>query len=555
MPQRSQDAGPADPLTPLQFLVRAATYFGGRIAVVDGRIVVTYGELHQRCQRLAGALRERGVGDGDRVAVLAPNSLALLEAHYGVALAGGVLVALNTRLNPGEIATILDHSDPSLLIWDERLAPLAEAATSQSSSQPTTLRAGGGRDQYEAALREATPFNRPCANEQSLLAINYTSGTTGKPKGVMYSHRGAYLQALAMAFHMRLDLNSVFLWTLPMFHCNGWCFTWAVTAAGGRHVCLERPDPRETWRLVRTQGVTHFNCAPTVLNDLINSDFVTRDGATTQVHVAVGGAPPSPTLLARSAQLGIEVTHLYGLTETYGPAVICEMQPEWGALAADDRAVLKARQGTANVVTESLRIVDKNGHDVAADGRTVGEIAIRGNNVMLGYYADDEATRQALPDGWLRTGDLGVRHSDGYVELTDRAKDVIISGGENIASVEVERVLAAHPDILEAAVVATPDLRWGEVPAAFITLRDGASVSESRIVDFVRERLAHFKAPKHVHFGPLPKTSTGKVQKNTLRTLARELWPAAHDAMATLPPTAAVAEGAPGARLGPARDD
>jgi fatty-acyl-CoA synthase len=533
--QVGHDLDRAPPLTPLHFLERAATYFTERVAVVDGPAVVSYGELSERCHRLAGALRSQGVNAGDRVAVLAPNSLPLLEAHYGVAMAGGVLVALNTRLSPGEIATILDHSRPSLLIYDERLSALADDALAQTSGAPKTMRAGGVVNEYEAALKDSAPLNQPCADEHSLLAINYTSGTTGAPKGVMYSHRGAFLQALAMAFHTRLGLDSVFLWTLPMFHCNGWCFTWAVTAAGGRHVCLERPEPTDTWRLVREQRVTHFNCAPTVLNALVNSGAVTGAEIGPRLRVAVGGAPPSPALLARSAQLGIDVTHLYGLTETYGPAVICEWQPEWDGLGSEDRAILKARQGSANVVTESLRVVDENGDDVPADGMTVGEIAVRGNNVMRGYYGDEEATRQAVPDGWFRTGDLGVRHRDSYVELTDRAKDIIISGGENIASVEVERVLESHPDILEAAVVAAPDSHWGEAPAAFLTLREGASVSESAIVDFVRGRLAHFKAPKHVQIGPLPKTSTGKIQKAVLRTLARELWPVAVDPVTTSP--------------------
>ncbi|HEY6377834.1 MAG TPA: AMP-binding protein [Candidatus Dormibacteraeota bacterium] len=526
-------AGGADPLSPVQFLERAAHHFAARQAVIDGERVVSYAELWDRCRRLGGHLRERGVGAGDRVAVLALNSLPLLEAHYGVPHSGAALVALNTRLNPHEIAAILDHCQPSVFVVDDRLAGLADRALSACTASPATVRVGGVSDEYEAALAGAPALEPEGLDERSLLSINYTSGTTGRPKGVMYSHRGAFLQALAVIHHAHLGMESVFLWTLPMFHCNGWCFTWGVTAAGGTHVCLERPEPQRTWELVRRHGVTHFNCAPTVLSDLLAGPQQTPTAGSAKVRVQVGGAPPSPALLRRAAEYGIDVTHLYGLTETYGPAVVCEWQPDWDGRDEGERAVLKARQGIGTVVTTSLRVLDERGLDVLPDGSSAGEIAIRGNNVMLGYYLDEEATRRAIPDGWFRTGDLGVCHPDGYVELTDRAKDVIVSGGENIASVEVERVLAAHPAVLEAAVVAAPDLRWGEVPAAFVTLRDGAAASEGELSGFVRDHLAGFKIPRRICFGPLPRTSTGKVQKQRLRERARELWPASDDAATT----------------------
>jgi fatty-acyl-CoA synthase len=352
-----------------------------------------------------------------------------------------------------------------------------------------------------------------------VVSINYTSGTTGRPKGVLYHHRGAYLQALAMVGHVGLSPSSVHLWTLPMFHCNGWCFPWAVTAAAATHVCLPKVEPTEVWRLIREEGVTHLNGAPTVLSMLAYAQEAVR--VTPTVRVATGGAPPSPAILRRMGELGFDVTHLYGLTETFGPAMICDWRPEWNDLDATAQARMKARQGVGNMIACVVRVIGTDGVDVPADGATVGEIALRGNNVMLGYFKDPEATRAAAPDGWFRTGDLGVLHPDGYVELRDRSKDVIISGGENIASVEVEQAIADHPAVLEVAVVAAPHEHWGEVPAAYVTLHAGASATEEEIVAHVRSRLARFKAPKSVEFGELPKTSTGKVQKFVLRERAR----------------------------------
>jgi fatty-acyl-CoA synthase len=356
-----------------------------------------------------------------------------------------------------------------------------------------------------------------------VLAINYTSGTTGTPKGVMYSHRGAYLQALAMALHTRLDSSSIYLWTLPMFHCCGWCFTWAVTAAGATHRCLRKPDAALIWQHLRESNVSHLCAAPTVLVMLANHEAAHGGKPPRPVRIYTGGAPPSPALLQRTAELDIDVQHLYGLTETYGPSVVCEWREEWNALAIPAQADLKARQGVGNVVTQEARVVDQDGRDVSADGKAQGEIALRGNNVMLGYYRDPDATRAAIPDGWFRTGDIGVIYPDNYIQLTDRSKDVIISGGENIASVEVEQMLERHPDVLEVAVVAGPDPTWGEVPVAFVALRDHATADEAMLVAYAREHLARFKAPKRIVFGELPKTGTGKVQKFVLRDRAKAL--------------------------------
>ncbi len=509
-----------EPLTPTAFLERSAFVFGDRPAVIDGGFRCTYRELWERATRLAGGLAALGVTRGDRVAVLCPNTHVLLEAHFGVPLAGAALVAMNWRLTPEELAYIVRSR---ILLYDRGFQPSARRTAELVGEGLELVAAGGREDEYEALVSAAAPVALPVTDERSLLSINYTSGTTGKPKGVMYHHRGAYLQALAMAYHARLDPGTVFLWTLPMFHCNGWCFTWAVTAAGGIHLCLPRLDPAEVWRLVREEGVSHFNAAPSVLSALASHPDATP--APRPVRVCTGGAPPSPTLLARMSELNMQVTHLYGLTETFGPITICEWRPEWDALPLEEQSRLKARQGVGNVIACRMRVVDAEGRDVPADGATMGEVAVRGNDLMLGYYRDPEATASAAPDGWFRTGDLGVMHPDGYVELKDRAKDIIISGGENVASIEVEQAIMSHPAVLEAAVIAAPDERWGEVPAAYVALKEGATVTEEEIIRHVRERLAHFKAPRRVTFGPLPKTSTGKIQKYLLREQA---W-AGHD--------------------------
>jgi fatty-acyl-CoA synthase len=507
-------------LTPTAFLRRSAGVFADRVAVIDGDLSYTYAEFYRRAQQLAGALHALNITHGARAAVLAPNTHVLLEAHYGVPLAGAVLVALNQRLTAGELAYVVQHSDARILIYDHEFESVARAIAQASGAGLRLVRAGGA-DEYESWIAGATPHIEPVADERAMLSINYTSGTTGKPKGVMYHHRGAYLQALAMVAHMRLDCASTYLWTLPMFHCNGWCFTWGVTAAGATHLCLRRLEPALVWRHLRESGVTHFCAAPTVLIMIAWADAAQDGRLRRTIQAATGGAPPTPAILTRMAELDINVTHLYGLTETFGPAVVCEWRSDWDKLPIAEQGRIKARQGVGNVIAQELRVVDGAGRDVPADAATLGEIALRGNNVMLGYYRDDEATARAAPDGWFRTGDLGVMHPDRYVEIKDRSKDIILSGGENIASLEVERALAAHAAVMEVAVVAGPDAKWGEVPVAFVMLKPGAAADEAELIAHARRLLAHFKAPKKIVFGELPKNATGKIQKFILRERAK----------------------------------
>ncbi|RBY77282.1 acyl-CoA synthetase [Geodermatophilus sp. TF02-6] len=508
-------------LTPTAFLERSARVFPDRTAVIDGERRFSYREFADRSHRLAGALAASGVFPGDRVAALCSNSSAMLELHNGVPWAGAVLVPLNVRLSAEELEHILRHCGARFLVADAQLVGTATEVAS-AVGIPLVV-AGGDTDAYEQLLADARPLARPCEDERGLLALNYTSGTTGRPKGVMYHHRGAHLQSLAMAMHTGLGPSSRYLWTLPMFHCDGWCFPWAVSAAGATHVCLPRVDPSRIWHLLRTEGITHFSAAPTVLTMIANAPEAAAGPLDVRVHVQTGGAPPTPTLLARMSELNVEVTHLYGLTETYGPLAINQWHPEWGDLPAERQAELKARQGTGNVIADPLRVVTDDGADVPADGQTIGEIVARGNDVMRGYYLDDEATAAATlvgsADGaaWFRTGDLAVVHPDGYLEIRDRSKDIIISGGENISSVEVERALDAHPAVLESAVVGASHEKWGEIPVACVALRPGAEVDDAELAAFVRSRLAGFKVPKRFLYGELPKTSTGKVQKNLLR--------------------------------------
>ncbi len=530
-PHADQPAPAADAfgprvLTPTALLDRAEIVHGDRTAVIDDGRRLTYSAFAERCRRLAGATRRLGLSAGDRASVLAPNTTLALEAHFGLPYAGVVLNALNSRLSAGELAYIVGHAGSKVLFCDHELVEVGRAVRAEVDGLQLVVH-GGDDDTYEDLLADAEPHRVAVTDEQTLLSLNYTSGTTGRPKGVMYSHRGAHLNALSMVAQAGLDADTVFLWTLPMFHCNGWCFPWAVTAAGGTHVTLRRVEPDRIWHHIRHDGVTHLNAAPTVLTALAHHPDAAP--APARVRVATGGAPPSPTLLARLAELDIEVTHLYGLTETYGPSVICEWRSEWNLLPADEQARLKARQGVGTLVTTGLSVVDADGHDVAHDGRTQGEVVIRGENVMLGYFRDPEATTRATlrrPDGpWFRTGDLAVVHPDHYIELRDRAKDVIISGGENIASIEVEQALVSHPAVLECAVVAAPDDTWGEVPAAFVVLRPGAEASTDELIEHVKSRIARFKAPRTVTFGELPRTATGKIQKFVLR---EKLW-AGHD--------------------------
>lgn len=509
-----------EPLTPVSLLRRSSRVWEHRRAVMDGRRVWTYGELWNRASRAAGMLAALGVAPGDRVAVLSPNTHVMLEAHFAVPMAGAVLVTLNIRLTPRELGYMIAHSEARVLICDADLEDLGRVACAHLAVAPTVVVAGADDTDYERGLDSSCPLVVGIDDELDLLAINYTSGTTGTPKGVMYHHRGAYLQALAQVVHMRLTTTSVFLWTLPMFHCNGWTYPWAVVAAGGLQICMRQLNPAEVWRHIRQSGVTHFMGAPTVLT-MVTSHQAAMDGPCPRpVLVGTGGAPPGPALLERAAQLGFAVTHLYGLTETFGPIAICDWDPDWDEEPAAGRAALLARQGVGNLVAEPLSVVGEDGSNVIADGVSLGEIMVRGNNVMLGYYRDELAAREAISDGWLRTGDVAVVHADGYVEVRDRAKDVIISGGENISSIEVEHAITSHPAVSEAAVVGRADEKWGEVPVAFVTVHDGVAVTAEEIRAHLAELLAKFKVPREVFFGPLPKTATGKIQKFALRAAA-----------------------------------
>jgi fatty-acyl-CoA synthase len=505
-----------DPLTPTSFLTRTATVYPERIAIIDGELRFTYREMRDRCTALAGALAPMAAGRP--VAVLAPNSHVLLEAHYAIPWAGVPLVALNTRLGQDELAYILRHAEASVLIFDSSYAETARYLASEVIGLEL-VEAGGPGDMYEGLVGSGPTAIIPVTDERGLLSINYTSGTTGIPKGVMYHHRGAYLQSLAMVVHAQLRSDDTYLWTLPMFHCNGWCFTWATVAAAATNLCLRQVEATEMWRLITDENVSVFCGAPTVLSTFGYAPEASPLTGRT-LRILTGGAPPTPTILARMEELGARVTHLYGLTETFGPIIVCDWHPEWNALDPARRAQLGSRQGVPNVIAGPVRVLDEQGADVAADGRSTGQVAVRGNDVMLGYLHDPEATLAAIPDGWFRTGDIGVTHPDGYIELKDRSKDVIISGGENISSIEVEAVLCTHPAVLECAVYAVPDEKWGEAPAALVTLKEGATASADELIAFTRDRLAHFKAPKRVEFGALPKTPTGKVQKFALREVA-----------------------------------
>jgi fatty-acyl-CoA synthase len=503
-------------LNPVSFLYRSVEIHPERVAVVHLDRRYTYAELGERVNRLASALRGHGLGSHDRVAALCPNVPALLELHHGVPAAGGVLVAINTRLSAPEIRYILEHSGARVLFVDAEL----ESMVLEPPAGVEVIRVdddGESTDPYEQLLAEGSPtgVQSPVLDEEEPVSINYTSGTTGQPKGVVYTFRGAYLNALGEVIEADLGHHPVYLWTLPMFHCNGWCFPWAVMAASGTHVCLRQVDPALSWRLFKDEGVTHYNASPTVQNALVNHPDAAR--LERQVTSLAGGAPPSPTLLARLEKLNIRTVHVYGLTETYGPQTVCAWHEGWNELPAEARARLQARQGHQYTTADAVRVVDDEMQDVPRDGATMGEVVMRGNNVMWGYFASEEATQEAFRGGWFHSGDLGVRHPDGAIELRDRGKDVIISGGENISSIEVEQAISAHPAVEDCAVVAIPHEVWGERPKAFVTLKDGATASEDEIIAFCRGRLAHFKCPSEIAFGPLPMTSTGKVQKFVLR--------------------------------------
>jgi fatty-acyl-CoA synthase len=525
------------PLTPLSFLDRTAAVYPDRVAWVHGDQSASYREFAARCRRFAGALVARGIGRGDTVAVMAPNVPALLEAHYGVPMAGAVLNALNVRLDASTIRFILEHGEAKVLITDREFSPVIEEALAGMQAPPVVVDyddpsfhgAGEriGEIEYEAFLKDGDPGFEPLAvlDEWDAISLNYTSGTTGDPKGVVYHHRGAFLNAMGNQVVWAMPPHATYLWTLPMFHCNGWCYPWTIVALAGTHVCLRRVEAGQIYGAIARHGVTHFCGAPIVLNMLVNAQESETAAFDHRVEVMTAASPPPPAVIEAMEKIGFHVTHVYGLTECYGPAVVCAWHEQWDELPTDQQAALKARQGVRYPVLESLSVMDpETMTSTPNDGETIGEVMMRGNIVMKGYLKNPQATEDAFAGGWFHTGDLGVMHEDGYIELKDRSKDIIISGGENISSIEIEGVLYRHPAVMEAAVVARPDEKWGETPCAFVELKPTATaIDEAAIIDFCRDNMARFKAPKTVIFGALPKTSTGKVQKFVLREKARNL--------------------------------
>jgi len=518
------------PLTPLAFLGRSAEVFPDREAVVYGERRMTYTELSAEVTRVAHALRACGVNPGDRVAYLMPNIPEMLVANFAVPLSGGVLVAINTRLAPPEVKYILEHSGATVLVVDAALHPMVDLVLADlpellhvvtvvdpaGGVEPSATVPGFGYDEL-LAMGNDDPLPSTVEDERSTISINYTSGTTGRPKGVMYHHRGAFLNSLTEIIHSQHTARTRYLWTLPMFHCNGWCTAWAVTAIGGTHVCLRAVEPEVIWDLFDKEGITHLNGSPTVLVSIASSQRMhTLDR---EIVMTVAGAPPSPTVISTMTGIGAKLVHVYGLTETYGPYTVCEVQDGWDTLDIKERSRLMARQGVGMIVTDGIRVVDEHMQDVPRDGETMGEVVMRGNNVMTGYFKDPDGTADAFRGGWFHSGDLGVWHADGYLELRDRAKDIIISGGENISTIEVEAAIDSYPGVLEVAVVSHPDEKWGERPKAFVVVRAGETPpTPAQIIAHVRTQIAHYKAPDQVEIvESLPKTATGKIRKVELR--------------------------------------
>ena len=525
------------PLTPLLFMERAAQVFPDHTAVVHGALRRSYRELRDRCVKLAHALSQRGIGRGDTVAALLPNTPAMLECHYGVPMTGGVLNTLNTRLDAGTIAYCLDHGEAKVVIVDRELVPLLRLALTQCQAKPLVIEVDDpeasdaaranrldGATEYEAFLAQGDAgwsWIMP-GDEWDAIALNYTSGTTGRPKGVVYHHRGAQLLAIGNVLSAGMGKHPVYLWTLPMFHCNGWCFPWTVTAQAGTHVCLRAVRGADMWRLMAAEGVTHMCGAPIVMSALLATPEAEKHTLPRQVQFVVAGAPPPEAVLAAMKDAGFAVCHVYGLTECYGPSVVNEWHAEWNAKPAPEQAGLMARQGVRYLALEGLEVRDPETlGTLPADGATMGEVMMRGNVVMKGYLKDPDATAKAFAGGWFHTGDLAVTYPDGYIQLKDRSKDIIISGGENISSIEVEDALYKHPAVAVAAVVAKPDEKWGETPCAFVELRPGMSATAEELIAWCRQHLAGYKVPRHVLFEDLPKTSTGKIQKHVLRGKAK----------------------------------
>jgi fatty-acyl-CoA synthase len=512
------------PLTPLDFLHRTVSIYPNHVAVVWRDRCWTYWEFGELVGRFAALLRGAGVRHGDVVSVMAQNRPEMLAAHYAVPMVGAVLGAINTRLDPETIGYILDHSESRLFIVDPACSPTAREAALHSPvsvlalGREEPIPGSGSFDDFLAAAEPEPLDTREVTDEWQPICLNYTSGTTGRPKGVVYHHRGAYLNALGNVLELGFRQDTVYLWTLPMFHCNGWCHTWAVTAAAGTHVCIDRPDPELIFRAIEQHGVTHFCCAPVVLYMLLNHPARPAT-VPRRIAVATGGAAPTSALIEQLDALGIDLIHLYGLTESYGPTTGCALRGDWDVPTSADKARALSRQGVRHPTASRVRVIGENGLDVPSDASTLGEIVLRGNTLMAGYLKDSAATEAAFAGGEFHTGDLAVLHPDGYIEIKDRAKDIIISGGENVSSLEIETVLHRHPAVLLAAVVAAPDPKWGEVPCAFIELKPGFEAPQTEeLASFCRERLAGFKVPKRFVFRELPKTATGKIQKFTLRS-------------------------------------
>ncbi|WP_022664305.1 acyl--CoA ligase family protein [Desulfospira joergensenii] len=516
-----------DLLSPTNFLARSVTVFPDKTAVVYGGTSYTWTQFQERVFRLANALKARGIGPGDKVAFVCPNIPPMLEAHYAVPLLGAALVSINIRLSAGEISYIINHSDAKAVVADNEFGKVVAQIVSELTQVETFVNICDIDDStpldgpdYESFLAEssADPVELAITDEREILSINYTSGTTGRPKGVMYHHRGAYLNAIGEQLEFKTHSQSRYLWTLPMFHCNGWCFTWGITAMGATHVCLRKVEPREIYRIIEEEEITHLCAAPTIL---IGMSVYAKESGIKLSHgleIMTAGAPPAPTVILNMESIGANITQTYGLTEVFGPHSVCQWQEKWDDLEPMAKAGIKARQGIPYIVAEHMDVVDPmTMTPVPRDGATMGEIVMRGNNVMLGYYKDEKATAEAFQGGWFHSGDLAVMHPDNYAQIMDRKKDIIISGGENISTVEIENVLYTHPDVLEVAVIPVPDPKWGEVPKAFIVPHNGCEPDPDKIISFCKENLARFKAPKHIEFGPLPKTATGKIQKFKLR--------------------------------------
>ena len=532
------DHNPANfqPLTPISFLARAAAVFPTQIAIVHGDLRRDYAQFYARSRRLASALAARGIKRGDTVSVMLANTPAMLECHYGAPMTGAVLNTLNTRLDAAVLAFTLDHADAKVLIVDREYSAVMKAALALASVKPLLIGYDDpvydgpgeilGEIDYEAFLASGDPnyAYAPPPDEWDAISLNYTSGTTGDPKGVVYHHRGAYLLALGNVLTGDMGRHPVYLWTLPMFHCNGWCFPWALSVVAGTHVCLRQVRAGHIYELMAEHGVTHLCGAPIVMSTLLGASPAEKRPLKAAARFFTAAAPPPPAVLAAMKEAGFEVTHLYGLTETYGPAAVNEWREEWDALDGPAQAEKKARQGVRYCVLDDLDVIDPATMEpVPRDGETMGEVMFRGNIVMKGYLKNKHASDAAFHGGWFHSGDLGVMHKDGYIQLKDRSKDIIISGGENISSIEVEDALFKHPKVRAAAVVARPDDKWGETPCAFVELREGASATAEELIAWSRDNLAHFKCPRHVVFGELPKTSTGKIKKFVLREMARKL--------------------------------